>query len=59
MGKRDEGGLKDGLLNAEYDIFPLNREDKEPIVKGIKMEMIKFDLLLVFIIIDMLRSRYI
>ncbi len=48
-GKRKDGGLKDGFWNVEDDILPLNKEDKVPTNIGIKTEMIKELLFLIFI----------
>lgn len=49
-----DGGLNDGLLNIEYDILPLNKEDKVPINIGIKIEIINALLFLIFITIHLL-----
>ena len=51
-----DGGLKEGLLNVEYDMLPLNKEDKEPTNIGIKIEMINALLFLIFIAIHLINS---
>ena len=56
-GKRAAGGLKDGLLNEVYDIFPLKKEDKTPAANGIKRAVMKSDLCMVFMITDNLSNR--
>lgn len=56
IGKRKAGGLNNGLLNIEVDMLPLNKEDKVPTNIGIKIEIIKESLFLIFIAIRLFNS---
>lgn len=52
MGKTYDGGAKDGLLNVAYGMLSLSKAERTPVANGIKIDRMRFDLFVVFIMIE-------